>query len=85
MFLSHNLILLYHYNGEKIVGTIYEKRIAKNKSNKGLELKKQEKEKMKNYMLNAKGTIILLSNGLIKKTQHKWVTIFLNQNLEEQM
>ena len=31
----------------------------------------QEKEKMKNYMLNGKGTILLLSNGLIKKTQHK--------------
>ena len=70
---------------KKLLERFTKKELQKKKSKKGLELKKQEKEKMKSYMLNGKGTIILLSNGLIKKTQHKWVTIFLNQNLEEQM
>ena len=36
-----------------------------------LELKKQPREKVMNYMLNGKAMIICLTAGLIKKTWYK--------------
>ena len=36
-------------------------------------------------MLNGKDTIILLTVGLIKKAEYKWVNIFKNWNLYEQL
>ena len=42
-------------------------------------------------MLNGKATIVLLTNGLIKKHKckwirhkYKWVNVFQNQNLQEE-
>ena len=55
-------------NGEKIVGTFYEKN-AKTKS---------ERENMINYKLNGKATIILLTDGLIKRAYDKRISVFLN-------
>ena len=31
--------------------------------------------------INGMAMIIILATGLIKKTQYKWMNIFLNQNL----
>ena len=53
-------------NGEEIIGTFYEKELQKT-NQKNLELKKQLKEKMINYMSNGKFMIIHLIAGLIKK------------------
>ena len=41
---------------------------------------------MINYMSNEKAMIILLTAGLVKNTQHKWKSIFQNENIlvEEQ-
>ena len=36
---------------------------------------------MTNYMLNGKAAIVLLTVGLIKKTQYERVNIFLNREL----
>ena len=36
---------------------------------------------MINYMSNEKAMIILLTAGLVKNTQHKWKSIFQNENI----
>ena len=50
-------------NGEEIVGTFYKKN-CKKQIKKSLELKKQSREKVTNYMLNGKNRIIYLTVGL---------------------
>ena len=45
-------------NGKEIVGTFYEKKIFKKQIKKSLELKTLSREKVTNYMLNGKDTII---------------------------
>ena len=63
-------------NGEKIIGTFYEKELQKTNQ----EEFRIEKEKVINYMWNGKGMIIYLIVGLIKKTLYKkWVNTFLNR------
>ena len=46
---------------------------------KNLDLKKKSRKKVVHYMLKA--AIILLTIGLIKNTEFKWVNIFPDQNL----
>ena len=65
--LKYGLIWAYiisGLNGEEIAGTFYENKLQK----KSLELKKKSREKAINYMLNGKGAIICLIDGLIKRT-----------------
>ena len=57
-------------NGKEVVGTFYKKELQKT-NQKELELKKQSRTKVINYMLNGKDTIIRLIVGLIKKTYYK--------------
>ena len=47
------------------------KKNCKKKVKKSLELKKKQREKTINYMLNGKAKTVLLAVGLIKKTQYK--------------
>ena len=46
----------------------FTKKNCKNQIKKGLKFKKQSKKKVIKYMLNGKGTLILLTVGLINKT-----------------
>ena len=74
------------FKGEEIVGTFYGKELQKKKKNqKEFRVEKIIKRKCDNYMLNGKDTIILLTVGLIKKAEYKWVNIFKNWNLYEQL
>ena len=57
-------------NEEEIVGTFYENELQK-LIKRSIELKKQSTEKVINFMLNLKDTIICLIAGKIKKTQYK--------------
>ena len=54
-------------NGKEIVGTFYQSELQE-QIKKGLELKKSSREKVINYMLNGKDTIIHLIVGSMKKT-----------------
>ena len=49
-------------NGEEIVRTLYKKNLKK-ANQKNLGLKKYSREKLKNYMLNGKDTMICLMAG----------------------
>ena len=73
-------IWYYWSKGKEIIGTFYEKELQKTKQKK-FRVEKVIREKLINYMLNGKATIVLLTVGLIKKKQYKWVNIFQNQNL----
>ena len=56
------------------------------KTNKEFRVEKVIIEKAINYMLNGKATIIILTAGLIKRTDinwYKWVNVFQNENLQE--
>ena len=53
----------------------------KNNCKKEFRVEKVIKKKAINYMLNGKAMIILLTVGLIKKTQYERVNTFKNQNL----
>ena len=53
-------------NGEEIVGMFYEKELQKT-NQKEFTVEKVIKRKAVNYMLNGKGTIVLLTVGLIKR------------------
>ena len=53
-------------NGEKIIGTFYEKELQKT-NQQDFRIKKVIKEKEINYMWNGKGMIVHLLAGLIKK------------------
>ena len=57
-------------NGEKIIGTFYEKEWQKKKNQKELRIGKVIKKKRKNYMSNGKAAIIHLIAGLIKEMLH---------------
>ena len=54
-------------NAEEIVGMFYEKELQK-ANQKEFRVEKESGEKVINYMLNGKATIVLLTAGLIKKT-----------------
>ena len=62
-------------NGKEIVGTFYQSELQE-QIKKGLELKKSSREKVINYMLNGKDTIIHLIVGSMKKTQYKMSDFF---------
>ena len=53
-------------NGEKIIGTFYEKELQK--TNHEFRIEKVLKKKLINYMFNGKVIIVHLIAGLIKKT-----------------
>ena len=55
---------------EEIVGTFYEKELLKT-NQKELRVEKVITQKAINYMLNGRATIVILTVGLIKRTQHK--------------
>ena len=55
------------FNGEEIVGTFYENELQKT-NQKEFKMKNDLREKVINYMLNGKDTIIRLIAGFIKKT-----------------
>ena len=55
------------FNGEEIVGMFYENELQKT-NQKEFKMKKDLREKVINYMLNGKDTIIHLIAGYIKKT-----------------
>ena len=57
--LYHGICFINDLNGEVIFGTFYEKD-CKKQIKKSLELRKQSREKMVNYILNAKDAIICL-------------------------
>ena len=59
---------------------IFTKKNFKKQVKKSQALKKQYREKAINYMLNWKAAIVLLTAGLIKKAQYKWVNTFWNRN-----
>ena len=48
---------------------------------KEFRVKKLSREKVINYMLNGKATIILSIVGMMKKAQYERVSIFVKQNL----
>ena len=62
-------------NGEKVIGTFYEKELQKI-NQKEFRIEKILKKKVIICMLNGKGMIILLIVGLIKKTLYKNESIF---------
>ena len=55
-------------NGEEVVATFYEKELKKTNQKEFRAEEVIEREKLINYMLNGKATIILSTAGLIKKT-----------------
>ena len=57
-------------NGEKVIGTFYEKELRKT-NQKESRIEKVLKKKVISCMLNRKGMIILLIVGLIKKRLYK--------------
>ena len=64
-------------NGEDIFGTFCEKELQK--TNQGLFIDaKVIKRKGVNYISNGKDMMIYFIVGLIKKTNYKWVNIFLS-------
>ena len=61
------ICLIENCNGEKIIGTFYEKELQKT-NHKEFNIGKKIREKVINYMANGRVTIILLTVGLIQKT-----------------
>ena len=55
-------------NGEEVVATFYEKELQKTNQKEFRAEEVIEREKLINYMLNGKATIIFSTAGLIKKT-----------------
>ena len=79
-------MLLMTLKEKKLLERFMEKNCKKKKKNqKEFRVEKIIKRKCDNYMLNGKDTIILLTVGLIKKAEYKWVNIFKNWNLYEQL
>ena len=71
LFIGQNKFLPWTYvisdlNGEKIVGTFYEKELQKTNQEE-FRIEKVIKEKVISFMLNGKVVIIYLIVGLIKK------------------
>ena len=66
---SEKVMIIHSINGEKIVGTFYEKELQKT-NEKELNIEKViKKKKMINYMFSEKVMIIHSIAGLIKKTK----------------
>ena len=72
-------MLLVILNLQKVLQRFTKKNCGKTKKDK--KRHKRKKEKAKNYILNRKVTIVLLTVGLIKKTWYKCADIFQNRNL----
>ena len=62
--------VIVELNGEKLVGSFYEKELQKSSQEK-FRIEKYLKEKLINCTSNGKGMIIILIVGLIKKTSYK--------------
>ena len=63
-------------NGEKVIGTFYEKELKKTNQEEFRIEKGLKRKKVISCMLNGKSMIILLIVGLIKKTLYKNESIF---------
>ena len=73
------IYVINYCNEKEIVERFLTKKCKKTNQNK-FELKKVMKRKGDKW-INGMAMIIILATGLIKKTQYKWMNIFLNQNL----